>query len=166
MKLPSVTWRTRSFDGSNSSVSVTVDRRDASLTESGIVYGPPPTRNAVLGVEMMTCAEPMPGDVDGVVSGVGVAGRAAGAGGVVGAAATSGIGVGAVGAGCGGVTAGAGCAAGGCTGTVPGIGDEPGGGATSVPPGARCSGGCAGTPAGAAAAGGGASAGSAGAISG
>ena len=44
-KLPSCTLTTRSFVGSKISVSVTVEMRDASLINSGTVYGPPPTRN-------------------------------------------------------------------------------------------------------------------------
>ena len=45
MKLPSCTVRTRSSAGSNVSVSVMVDSREALATEIGTVYGPPPTRN-------------------------------------------------------------------------------------------------------------------------
>jgi hypothetical protein len=63
MKLPSCTVRTRSFAGSKISVRVIVESRDASVIASGTVYGPPPTRNDVLGAEMSTCADPMPLDV-------------------------------------------------------------------------------------------------------
>src|SRR5438128_4355638 len=76
MKLPSWTVRTRSLVASYTSVSVTVDRRCASVTDSGTVYGPPPTRNVVPGGEMMTCAPPIPGDVVGTAAGAGSGGTA------------------------------------------------------------------------------------------
>ncbi len=42
MKLPSCTRAHAQLAGSKVSVSVTVDSRDASVTEIGTVYGPPP----------------------------------------------------------------------------------------------------------------------------
>ena len=105
-KLPSCTLRTRSFVGSKTSVSVTVEIRDASLISSGTVYGPPPTRNVVPGGEINTCAEPIPADVVGTAGGVDGAGSTAGgvgtgaaggcgstvAGGVTGGVETGGVG--------------------------------------------------------------------------
>jgi hypothetical protein len=138
-KLPSCTLFTLSFVGSKTSVSVTVEIRDASLISSGTVYGPPPTRNVVPGGEIRTCADPIPCDVVGTASG------AAGGGGGAGAGVTGGRGVG---GGC--VSTGAGDAvtAGGCTGggwagtiTVPGTGDDPGGATSVEPPGPRPRGG-------------------------
>src|SRR5262249_10112050 len=123
-------------------VSVTVDSRDASVTEIGIVYGPPPTRNVGLGGDRITCAEPIPELADG---GAGVAvGGAAGAGGWTGGRFGRGAGSGAAG-----LPSGGGGAAGGrCTSTVPGPGVDPGGGATIAPPGARCTPGAVGVPTG------------------
>src|SRR6476646_5944511 len=113
MKLPSCTVRTRSFVGSKIKVSVTDDSREASVTDRGMVYGPPPTRNAVLGGEMITCADPRPDDVVGTAGGVaGAAGcGAAGCGGVAGCDVVAG-----------------GVAGGGCAG---GVGAAAGGGAGS-----------------------------------
>jgi hypothetical protein len=95
MKLPSWTVRTRSLVGSKISVRVIVEIRDTSVIESGIVYGPPPTRNVVLGGEMITCACPTPGEVVGTtgsaVGGGGVPGGAVGAAVVAGVAAAGGV---------------------------------------------------------------------------
>src|SRR6185503_12035414 len=110
------------------SVNVIVDRRCASVIDSGTVYGPPPTRNVGPGGEISTCAEPIPGAVVGVAcpapgvdggnpAGGGVA-IAGGAGGATGGGSTGTAG-GTAGDG-GGVGAGA-------TSTVPGTGDDPGG---------------------------------------
>src|SRR5205809_5680146 len=107
------------------SVSVTVDRRCASMTDKGTVYGPPPSWNVVPGGEMMTCAPPIPGDAVGTAAGGGgVAGSAGAAGGVAAGGVAAGVGSGMAGAG-GGVTGGVG-ATGAGTGTVPGTGEEPG----------------------------------------
>ena len=73
MKLPSWTERTRSFVGSKINVNVTVESREASVTASGIVYGPPPTRMGVFGTEITTCADPTPADVVGTAASAGVA---------------------------------------------------------------------------------------------
>src|SRR5262252_8715562 len=51
------------------SVSVTVEILDASLINSGTVYGPPPTRKVGPGGEINTCAEPIPADVVGTAAG-------------------------------------------------------------------------------------------------
>ncbi|PYR06337.1 MAG: hypothetical protein DMG00_19305 [Acidobacteria bacterium] len=147
MNVPSFTLRTRSFVASNVSVSVSVERRVASVIEIGTVYGPPPTRNVGPGGDRMICADPMPG----VVVGPGATGSAAGGVAVVGAGVAGAV-VGAAGAAPGGAGVGAGCAAGsagtattfggvcccGCgTGTVPGTGVDPGGSATGCPLGPR-----------------------------
>ncbi|HEY2906270.1 MAG TPA: hypothetical protein VGJ29_10260, partial [Vicinamibacterales bacterium] len=71
-------------------MSVTVDSREAFTTEIGTVYGPPPTRNAVPGGVMITCAAPRPGEV--VVSGVTGGGTGATAAGFV-VAAAAGFGI-------------------------------------------------------------------------
>src|SRR5690349_4347085 len=112
MKLPSCTVRTRSRVGSKTSVNVIVVIRAASAIDSGTVYGPPPTRNVVLGGEMITCAEPRPGDV-----------LAAGGGGAD-AGVTAPLGAPAVGGGDAGVTAplGAPAGAGGGIGAAPVVG--------------------------------------------
>src|SRR5262245_40997370 len=116
MKLPSCTVRTRSFVGSKINVSVTVERRDASVTDRGIVYGPPPTRNGVLGGEMMICAAPTPGDVVGTGGCAGCGGAGGSVGGVTGDV-TGGV-VGGVGSGgTTGVGVGVGCAGAGWTAT-------------------------------------------------
>src|SRR5712691_1161303 len=94
--------------------------------DSGTVYGPPPTRNRVAGGEMITCAEPMPGDVIGA-PGAGAAGDVVGC-------VTGGAGVAGSFAVAGGL-AGAGVGTTGVTTTVPGTGEEPGGCASNVPPG-------------------------------
>jgi hypothetical protein len=73
MKLPSCTERTRSFVGSNISVNVTVEIREASRIKRGTVYGPPPTRKPCVGGEMMTCADPTPVVVIGGVAAGGAA---------------------------------------------------------------------------------------------
>src|SRR5580765_6038558 len=67
-KLPSCTVLTLRKRGSNVSVSVTVDRRCAPVTEIGMLYGPCPTRSAPGGGDTMTCATPKPGDVVGPAS--------------------------------------------------------------------------------------------------
>src|SRR6266542_177511 len=87
MNVPSLTIRTRSTFGLNVTVSVTTDRRDTLLIDSGAVYGPPATRNSVPGVVMMTCAAVAFGEaVPGAAGGVVVMSRV---GGVAGGAATS-----------------------------------------------------------------------------
>src|SRR5581483_5299869 len=130
MKLPSLTLRTRSFVGSNVSVSVKVEMRAASEIEIGTVYGPPPTRNVGPVGEMMICAAPIPGDCVGTaagsaVVGVGLGGTVAGAGFT--AAAWGGGGTTMFDGGC--VWVGCGAS------TTPGTGVDPGGTATCVPPG-------------------------------
>src|SRR3989442_13504890 len=114
------------------SVSVIVDRRCASVIDSGTVYGPPPTRNVGPGGEFRTCAAQIPGDAVGTADGAGVGT------GSVGTAGGAGVGAAAGGWAAGGVSAGGvvGCTGGG-TKTVPGTGDEPGGATTVVPPGPR-----------------------------
>src|SRR3989338_6401354 len=125
MKLPSCTARTRSLVGSNMSVIVIVESRVALVMDTGTVYGPPPTRNAVPGGDVMTCAMPTPGEVVG--GSICVTGGAAEGGGAVGAGGASPPGRFAA--------LGAGAAGTGVTSTVPGTGDEPGGAVTTVPPG-------------------------------
>src|SRR5438552_3925809 len=109
------------------SVSVTVDRRCASMTDKGTVYGPPPTWNVVPGGEMMTCAPPIPGDAVGTAAGAGGCAGSAGAGGGVAGGVASGV--------TGGCATGGVGATGEGAGTVPGTGEEPGGAVTDVPPG-------------------------------
>src|SRR5215471_21109681 len=92
MKLPSWTLRTRSLVGSKITVSVTVESRDASVTEIGIVYGPPPTRNVVLGGDRITCAEPMPALALGA-GGAGAGGACGAAGGGWGGCTSGGVAV-------------------------------------------------------------------------
>src|SRR5881397_3772698 len=118
------------------SVSVTVDRRCASMTDKGTVYGPPPKRNVVPGGEMMTCAPPIPGDAVGTAAGAAGGAGSAGAGGCAPGDVGSTAGGGVTGAGAGVTGAG--------TGTVPGTGEEPGGAVTVVPPGRRIVGGAVG----------------------
>src|SRR5437667_12686253 len=102
MKLPACTDRTRSFVGSYTSVSDTVDKPNAFVTEIGTVYGPPLTRS-VGGGEMMICAWPSPGEIVGVWAAAGgvvaVGGGAAGdgAGGLLGAGLGGAAGTGAAG---------------------------------------------------------------------
>src|SRR5436190_6284480 len=124
MKGPSCTVRTRSTFGSNVIVRLMVVSRVAPLIDTGTVYGPPPTRNVVPGVEMTTCADPMPGVVIGN-SAVGAGGGAGGAGGGC-VSTTGGVAGGAAGGVAGGVV-------GGCTSTVPGTGVDPGGSAITGP---------------------------------
>ena len=88
------------------SVNVIVEMRAAFVIDIGTTYGPPPTRNVVPDGEIVTCAEPRPGDVvvsaDGaaaapVCGGVGAGCPAAGgavvgcAGAVVAGAGTTGV---------------------------------------------------------------------------
>jgi len=85
--------------GSKINVSVIVDSRDASVTDSGIVYGPPPTLKDVLGGEMITWADPTPADVVGTMGGCAAApgSGGGGGGGVAIGGGGSGVGVGATG---------------------------------------------------------------------
>jgi hypothetical protein len=117
MKLPSCTTRGRMSAGSNVIVRAMVDRREAFATDTGTVYGPPPTRS-VGGGDNTICASPNPVDVVGPAPAGGAAG-VVGAGGAAAAGGVVGVGVG------GGVG----------TITVPGTGVASGGGATGCPPG-------------------------------
>ena len=101
MKVPSDTLLTRKSAGSNVRVNVTVDSRAALITESGTVYGPPPTRNVVPDGVIVTCAIPRPGDVIG--GGATGVGRGATVGGPAGGSVVAAGGV-VVGCVCGGVS--------------------------------------------------------------
>src|SRR5438094_10503971 len=120
------------------SVNVIVDRRCASVIDSGTVYGPPPTRNVGPGGEISTCAEPMPGDCVGTAAGAAAGGVPAGAAGGGAAAVGSVVGGTAAAPGSGGGVGAAGAAGGGFGfNTVPGTGELPGGTTTVGLPGTR-----------------------------
>ena len=86
-------------------VRVIVDSRETFTMDNGTVYGPWPTRNAVPGGEISTCAVPRPAAADGSSAGDGGAGGTA----AVGASGGGGAGAGGVAAAPSGGGGGAGC---------------------------------------------------------